>query len=140
MTNISTINTILKNYERVYFAGHGSSNCIWLNNNTPYCYPSTGLQSRLFVVSACKAGGNNFGARLHANGVTCVIGASGVINESTLWDECGNWADIFWDKATGNKDAGYQRSAHNARLEANSATWLNWCDLDSEIGDCLIYI
>jgi len=137
----STVNSILKDYEGVYYSGHGNNNCIGLGGSTQYCNNEvdTGLQTRLFVVSACYAGGNNFGTTVNNNGVTCVIGASGTISD-TWWDECGNWADSFWDKATGNKDAGYQRSAHTARVQANSGTWFDYCDLNTEKGSCSIYI
>lgn len=137
----STVNNILKNYEAVYFSGHGNTNCIGIGGPETYCSWEIAprLQTRLFVVSACEAGGNNFGTTLVNRGVTCSIGASRTIYD-TWWDECGNWADSFWDKATGNKDAGYQRSAHTARVQANRGTWFDYCDLDTEKGSCGIYI
>jgi len=135
------VDYILKQYEGVYFSGHGTNNCIEIGGIMNYCSADVdyGLQTRLFVVSACYAG-NNFATTVNNRGVTCVIGGSGEVTDSLLWDECGNWADHFWDRATGNTDAGYQRSAHNARVQANSATWLNICDLDTEKGSCGIYI
>lgn len=136
----SVVNSILKSYEGDYFSGHGNSNCIGLGGGVEYCSDevSSGLQTRLFVVTACNAG-NNFATTVTNNGATCVIGASGLIYD-TPWDECGNWADGFWDKATGNTDAGYQRTAHNARVETNSGTWFDYCDLNTEKGSCGIYI
>jgi hypothetical protein len=138
----STINSILGYFEGVYFSGHGNNNCIGIGGSNQYCYweASNNLQTRVFVVSACDAG-NNFATNLNNKGVQCIIGASGDISDGGIWwSECANWADIFWDKATGNIDAGYQRSAHTARVETNAATWLNWCDLDTEKGTCNTYI
>jgi hypothetical protein len=45
-----------------------------------------------------------------------------------------------WTGTFGYEDAGYQRTAHAARIEANTATLLNICDLDTEKGYCNIYI
>ncbi|MBU4372837.1 MAG: hypothetical protein KJ714_00030 [Euryarchaeota archaeon] len=138
----STINAILGYFEGVYFSGHGNNDCIGMNGAEQYCYweASNGLQTKVFTVSACNAG-NNFATNLNNKGVQCVIGASSTISDGGIWwSECANWADIFWDKATGNIDAGSQRSAHTARVETNAATLFNWCDLDTEKGDCNTYI
>ncbi|MBE8538937.1 hypothetical protein [Geoglobus acetivorans] len=138
----STVNFILEYFEGVYFSGHGNNDCIGIGGDNQYCYweASGNLQTRVFVVSACYAG-NNFATYLNNKGVQCVIGASNTISDGGIWwSECANWADIFWDKATGNIDAGYQRSAHTARIETNTDTWLNWCDLDVEKGNCNTYI
>lgn len=138
----STINAILGNIEGVYFSGHGNDDCIGMNGAAQYCYweASNGLQTKVFTVSACNAG-NNFATNLNNKGVQCVIGASSTISDGGIgWSECANWADIFWDKATGNIDAGSQRSAHTARVETNAATFFDWCDLDTEKGNCNVYI
>lgn len=138
----STINSILGYFEGVYFSGHGNDDCIGMNGAEQYCHweASNGLQTKVFTVSACNAG-NNFATNLNNKGVQCVIGASSTISDGGIWwSECANWADIFWDKATGNIDAGSQKSAHTARVETNAATLFNWCDLDTEKGDCNTYI
>ena len=138
------VNSILYNYEAVYFAGHGNDDCIALGGDAQYCSNevASNRQTRLFVISACNAS-NNLAPTLVNKGVQCVIGSSKEIYDTTFplwWSECANWADIFWDKATGNVDAGSQKTAHTARVEANAATWLGICDLDSEDGDCNIKI
>ncbi len=138
----STVNAILKNIEGVYYSGHGNDECIGLNGDAQYCRMgmADGLQTKVFVVTACYAG-NNFASGLNYKGVQCVIGGSGNVQDGGVgWSECANWADIFWDKATGNIDGGSQKSAHTARVETNAATFLDICDLDTEKGNCNVYI
>lgn len=138
----STVNAILQNIEGVYYSGHGNGDCIGLNGDAMYCRigMANGLQTKVFVVTSCYSGGL-FADGLNYKGVQCVVGASGDITDTEgWWSECANWADIFWDKATGNIDGGSQRSAHTARVEANAATLLNLCDLDTEKGNCNVYI
>lgn len=141
VTYTSTVNGLLTDYEGVYYSGHGDDYCIGLEDDNIYCDDDVDwdLQTRLFVISACHAG-NDLADALEDNGVLCVVGASGNIDESYLGHECDNWADLFWDRATGNADYGSQLSASAARTGANAATWLNNCDLDTEKGTCSMYI
>ncbi|WP_290623798.1 MULTISPECIES: hypothetical protein [unclassified Archaeoglobus] len=137
------VNDILKDFEAVYYSGHGSKYCIGLGgtgDNSNFCTPdiANSRQTRLFVISACYAGGNTFGERLIEKGVECVIGASGKIYD--LLDYCQGWATQFWDRATGNEIAMWQRTAHEARIEANEIMWPELCNLDAEKGNCNIYI
>ena len=71
-------------------------------------------------------------------GVGCVIGASGEIHD--FLDYCQGWATQFWDRATGNEIAMWQRTAHEARIEADNVMWPGWCNLDTEKGNCNTYI
>jgi hypothetical protein len=140
----STVNNILDNYEAVYFAGHGNDNCIALGGDAQYCKEevASNRDTRLFVIAACKAG-NNLAPSLASNGVQCVIGATETITDLSGLGECATWAALFWDRATGNVFAGSQRTAHTARIEANTITYLPSfmdCDLDAEKGNCNIYI
>ena len=72
-----------------------------------------------------------------------VIGASGEIADIQYWwgySACADWAGRFWDWATGNVNVAYQKSAHEARIAANTAVWKKECNFDSEKGYCDIYI
>ena len=140
----STVNYILDNYEAVYFAGHGNVNCIALGGDAQYCKDevASNRDTRLFVIAACKAG-NNLAPTLVNKGVQCVIGATETITDLYGLGECATWAALFWYRATGNIFAGSQRTAHEARIEANTITYLPSfmdCDLDAEKGNCNIYI
>ena len=132
------VNYILKNYEGVYYSGHGWYDRIGLDGNEVYHEDEvdSGLQTRVFVVAACYAGGNSFGTKVRSEGVTCVIGASGDITDSLWFDYCGEWADKYWDFATGNEDAGSQSSALLSRYLANIATASSQCDLDTDNEGC----
>ncbi len=138
--SVGNINYIFKNYEGVYASTHGNNNCLSYSGWS-YCTGDMdwGLQTSLFVTPACYTG-NNFATQLYYHGVECVIAPSGTTGEPWWLNECGNWADGFWDKVTGNKDAGYKRDAHTARVETNSDTWTDYCDLDTERGLCNLYI
>ncbi|MFO7967941.1 MAG: hypothetical protein R6U44_10130 [Archaeoglobaceae archaeon] len=135
------VNNMLTTYEAVYFSGHGSDDCIGLSGDNWYCSwdASDNLQSRLFVINSCNAG-NNLAPTLVNKGVKCVIGDEGTINDYLdTW--CSDWADTFWDKATGNIDSDwYQKTAHTSRIEANNAIAFEYCDLQVEKGDCDTYI
>lgn len=144
----STVNYILGHFEAVYYSGHGNRYCIALGgtgSSSTYCtYDiASGRQTRLFVVSACYAGRNSFSDMLVQKGVQCVIGASGEIADIQYWwgySACADWAGRFWDWATGNVNVAYQKSAHEARIAANTAVWKKECNFDSEKGYCDIYI
>jgi len=135
------VNNILTVHEGVYYSGHGDDNCIYIGGDEKYCTGdvANGLQTRLFVITACYAG-NNLAPTLVNKGVQCVIADDGYLFDFPGWSPCAEWADEFWDRATGNVDAGSQRTAHTARIEANNAVWHTFCDLDVERGNCNIYI
>ena len=134
------INYILDYFEGVYYSGHGTHNCIYMDNSQDYCWNEidSGLQTKLFVVAACLAGGNYFGTIVEEKGVECVIGASGSIYDTN--NACGIWADKYWDFATGNEDSVIQYSAGFSRALANIVTPLNYCNLNTEKGNCGVYI
>lgn len=157
--NTNAVNQILRNYEAVFYSGHGNKEgggyekgeCIVVKGTGKhpelwYCYHHAvyGLRTRLFVIQACYAANenpNSLANVLARKGVECVIGASGSIHDYDAFGlpTCRTWADVFWDHVTGNSDANYQkRTAHEARIEANSAAW--FCDLDREVGNCNMYI
>lgn len=145
VTSKSTVNYILGNFEAVYYSGHGNRYCIQLGDNKVYCTSdiASGRQTRLFVVAACYAGGNTFGERLVQKGVECVVGASSEIADVQYWwgySACADWVGSFWDWATGNVRVVYQKTAHEARIEANTVVWKKDCNLDAEKGNCNIYI
>lgn len=134
-------NMLTTTYEAAYFSGHGTDDCIGLSGDNWYCSwdASDNLQSRLFVINSCNAG-NNLAPTLVNKGVKCVIGDEGTIYDYfDSW--CSDWADTFWDKATGNIDSDwYQKTTHTSRIEANNAIAFEYCDLQVEEGDCDTYI
>lgn len=145
----NTVNDILGHFEAVYYSGHGTSSgtCIVLREKANLFYCGSDIannrQTRLFVISACYAGGNSFGDMLVQKGVQCVIGASGEITDIQYWwgySACADWAGRFWDWATGNVNVPYKKTAHKARIAANTGVWYKDCNLDSEKGNCDIYI
>jgi hypothetical protein len=151
------VNYILKRKEAVFYSGHGNKpngcyqkgECILLkgtgkNPEIGYCKGNVGygLQTRLFVIQACYAASDNpnsIANVLVERGVQCVIGDDDKVYD-VPWASCSAWADVFWDMVTGNADAGYKRTAHEARSEANTWVPIFNCNLDVEKGDCNIYI
>ncbi len=61
------------------------------------------------------------------------------LQDFDYWSPCAAWADAFWDRVTGNVDAGYQRTPHETKIEVNGIAW-ELCDLHVEKGDCNFYI
>ncbi|AIG99155.1 hypothetical protein [Archaeoglobus fulgidus] len=142
------VNQILEENEAVYYSGHGSNYCILIkgeknSNKINFCSKDVayGRQTRLFVVSACYAG-NGLAEWLVEKWVRCVIADDGELYDYNYWSPCAAWADAFWDRVTGNVDAGYRRTPHEARIETNNL--FGWiprnCNLDVERGDCNFYI
>lgn len=91
---------------------------------------SANRDSRGVVIAACYAanGANSFAQELVDEGVQCVIGSTAALYD--YFDYCAYWADLFWDYATD------EEMLSTARSFANYDTALNFCDLDSERGDC----